>query len=55
MAELTNFTEDNSQKTISEPLCKAEFTGKVRRELIFLSVLNTFLSITAFLENTLTA
>ena len=53
MAELTNFTEDNSQKTISELLCKAEFTGKAHNELIFLSVLNTFLSITAFLENTL--
>ena len=53
MAELTNFTEDNSQKTLSELRCKAEFTGKVHSELIFLSVLNTFLSITAFLENTL--
>ena len=53
MAELTNFTEDNSLKTISELRCKAEFTGKVHSELIFLSVLNTFLSITAFLENTL--
>ena len=53
MADLTNFTQDNSQKTLSELLCKAEFTGKVHSELIFLSVLNTFLSITAFLENTL--
>ena len=53
MAELTNFTVDNSQKTLSELLCKEEFTGKVHSELIFLSVLNTFLSITAFLENTL--
>ena len=53
MADLTNFTDDNSQKTISELRCKAEFTGKVHSELIFLSVLNTFLSITAFLENTL--
>ena len=53
MADLTNFTVDNSQKTISELRCKAEFTGKAHSELIFLSVLNTFLSITAFLENTL--
>ena len=53
MAELTNFTEDNSLKTISQLRCKAEFTGKLHSELIFLSVLNTFLSITAFLENTL--
>ena len=53
MAELTNFTVDNSQKTISELRCKAEFTEKAHSELIFLSVLNTFLSITAFLENTL--
>ena len=53
MAELINFTEDNSKKTISELRCKAEFTGKVHSELIFLSALNTFLSITAILENTL--
>ena len=53
MAELTNFTEDNSQKTLSELRCKAEFIGKVHSELIFLSALNTFLSITAFLENIL--
>ena len=53
MAELTNFTEDNSKKTISELRWKAEFTEKVHNELIFLLVLNTFLSITAFLENTL--
>ena len=53
MADLTNFTQDNSHKTFSELRCKAEFTGKVHSELIFLSVLNTFLSITAFLENTL--
>ena len=53
MADLTNFTQDNSHKTFSELLCKAEFIGKVHSELIFLSVLNTFLSITAFLENTL--
>ena len=53
MADLTNFTENKNQKTISELRCKAEFTGKVHSELIFLSVLNTFLSITAFLENTL--
>ncbi|CAH3028450.1 unnamed protein product [Porites evermanni] len=53
MAELTNFTEDNSMKTLSDLRCKAEFTGKAHSELIFLSVLNTFLSITAILENTL--
>ena len=53
MTELTNLTEENSLKTLSELRCKAEFTGKVHSELIFLSVLNTFLSITAFLENTL--
>ncbi|CAH3136980.1 unnamed protein product [Porites lobata] len=53
MADLTNFTQDNSQKTFSELLCKAEFAGKAHSELIFLSVLNTFLSVTAFLENTL--
>ena len=49
---LRNFTEDDS-KTLEEPSCSAEFPIGVDGELIFLSALNVFLSITAFLGNTL--
>ena len=49
----TNFTEDENQKTYEELVCSAEFIRGVDGELIFLSALNIFLSITAFLGNTL--
>ena len=49
---LKNFTEDDS-KTLEELFCTAEFLRRVDGELIFLSALNIFLSITAFLGNTL--
>ena len=49
-----NFTEDENQhKTVQELFCSAEFVRGVKSELIFLSALNIFLSITAFLGNTL--
>ncbi|XP_073247134.1 melanocyte-stimulating hormone receptor-like [Porites lutea] len=44
--EMKNFT-------IEELYCSVEFTGEVHGELVFLSVINTFLSIPAFLGNTL--
>ena len=50
---LKNFTGGVSQKLTTELYCNGEFTGKVHSELIFLSVLNIFLSITAFLGNIL--
>ena len=50
---LKNFTGGVSQKLTTELYCSGEFTGKVHSELIFISVLNIFLSITAFLGNTL--
>ncbi|CAH3194690.1 unnamed protein product [Porites evermanni] len=50
---LTNFTEDENQKTFIELFCSAEFIRGVDSELIFLSAINIFLSITAFLRNTL--
>ena len=50
---LTNFTEDENQKIFIELICSAEFIRGVDGELIFLSALNIFLSITAFLGNTL--
>ena len=47
---LKNFTEDD-RKTVEELSCSADFFRGVDRELIFLSALNIFLSITAFLGN----
>ena len=47
-----NFTEKKNQKTI-EFFCSAELTGEAHNHLIFVSVLNIFLSVTAFLGNTL--
>ena len=50
--DIKNFTGENLQTAV-EFFCSAEFTGEVHGELIFLSVINAFLSITAFLGNAL--
>ena len=50
---LKNFTEDENHKTVQELFCSAEFVRGVESELIFLSALHVFLSVTAFLGNTL--
>ena len=50
---LENFTEDENHKTVQELFCSAEFVRGVESELIFLSALNIFFSVTAFLGNTL--
>ena len=51
---LKNFSEDENHKTDWQELfCSAEFVRGVKSELIFLSALNIFFSITAFLGNTL--
>ena len=50
---LKNFTEDENHKTVLELFCSAEFVRGVESELIFLSALNIFLSVTTFLGNTL--
>ena len=50
---MKNFTEDENHKTVQELACSAEFVRGVESELIFLSALNIFLSVTAFLGNTL--
>ena len=50
---LKNFTEDENHKTVVELFCSAEFVRGVESELIFLSALNIFFSVTAFLGNTL--
>ena len=49
----TNVTDDENQKPLRELWCSAEFIRGVDCELIFLSAVNIFLSITAFLGNTL--
>ena len=48
-----NVTGDASEKTYEQLACTAEFTGATKNQLIFLSTLNIFLSIVAFLGNTL--
>ena len=54
MAAITNSTGAGEWQTLPELLCSAEFrTGGIHSQLILLSVLNIFLSITAFLGNTL--
>ena len=50
---MKNLTGGENPQTIGELHCSVEFTGEVHGELVFLSVINTFLSITAFLGNTL--
>ena len=50
---MKNFTRGENQQTVGELYCSAEFTGEVHGEFMFLSVINIFLSITAFLGNTL--
>ena len=48
-----NFSDDENHKTVQELFFSAEFVRGVESELIFLSALNIFLSVTAFLGNTL--
>ena len=50
---LKNFTKGENQKTIVVLSCSAEFTAEVQGDLIFLSIVNIFLSITVALGNTL--
>ena len=51
---LKNFTEEENHKTVQELLyCSAEFVRGVESELVFLSALNIFVSVNAFLGNTL--
>ena len=50
---LTNLTERVNQKAVEERYCSAEFTQGIHGELIFLSVVNICLSISAVLGNTL--
>ena len=53
MAEFTNITGEKNEKTIAELYCSREFTVEVHDEVTFLSATNIFLSMTAFVENSL--
>ena len=44
---------ENKKNTGEEIFCSVEFTRGIQNQLIFLVVLNTILSVTAFFENTL--
>ena len=46
--EMKNFTGGENPQTIGELYCSVEITGEVHGELVFRSVIDTFLSITAF-------
>ena len=48
-----NFTGAGQQKTIEQVVCSAGLTAGLNGQLIFISVLNTFQSVTAFLGNAL--
>ena len=50
---VNNFTGVENQKTWKESLCSAELPGQAHNHLIFISVLDIFLSITTFLGNSL--
>ena len=50
---LKNFSEDENHKTVEDLFCSAELVRGVDDELIFVSALHSFLSITAFLGNSL--
>ncbi|XP_078375349.1 beta-4C adrenergic receptor-like [Oculina patagonica] len=48
-----NFTGDGKQKTYSQLMCSTDLTVGLHGQLTFISALNIFLSITAFLGNAL--
>ena len=50
---LANFSQDGKHETLTETPCSAELTGGIHSQLICLSVVNSFLGVTAFLGNTL--
>ena len=50
---LTNFTEDQEYNSYVEQVCSPEIAEGIHNQLICLSVINSFLSVTAFLGNTL--
>ena len=53
MGEITNYTGEGKQKSFEELFCSGELTEGLDIQLTLFSMLNIFLSITAFLGNTL--
>ena len=49
----TNFADDGNQKTFKQLVCSVELSAEIQNLLIFVSVLDIVISITAFLGNTL--
>ena len=49
----TNFTGYGQQKTVDQVLCSSDLTAGLHGHFTFLSILNSFLSVTAFLGNVL--
>ena len=49
----SNFTGDGQQKTVEKLDCYSGLSAGIHGHLTFLSVLNSFLSVTAFLGNAL--
>ena len=52
MAALNN-TEGGQQKTVKDLVCSSDLTAGLHSQLTFISVLDSFLSVTAFLGNAL--
>ena len=50
---ISNFTGDEEQTTDEQLLCSTDFTAGLQGHLTFISVLNSFLSLTTFLGNVL--
>ena len=48
-----NFTENGQQKTLEDLTCSPDLTAGLHGHFTFLSALNSFISVTAFLENAL--
>ena len=48
-----NFTGDGQEKTVEDLTCSPHLTAGLHGQLIFISVLNSFLSVTSFLGNAL--
>ena len=48
-----NVSGDGQQKTVGDLICSLELTSVLHGHLTFLSVLNSFTSVTAFLGNAL--
>ena len=51
--EIPNSTGDEQRQTVELPSCSSDLTAGLHDHLTFISVFNSFLSLTAFLGNAL--